>query len=129
MKPAQQEVRRGSRRDAVTMFAASAALKKPTGYSSWIAVDSTAAVASAPEADGKALGQYSMHGTRSKDVRPQGDALGAATGEIMRSILVITLLFILILLAFSQVWVPKVMGWDQSVITDSATAPALPASR
>ncbi|HXV29569.1 MAG TPA: hypothetical protein VD840_04470 [Sinorhizobium sp.] len=39
----------------------------------------------------------------------------------MRSVLVITLICIFILLAFSQVWVPKVMGWDQNVITDSGT--------
>jgi len=40
----------------------------------------------------------------------------------MRSVLVITLIFILILLAFSQVWVPKLTGWDRNVITESGIA-------
>lgn len=47
----------------------------------------------------------------------------------MRSVLVIMLICIMIVLAFSEVWLPKLIEWDQGVIATSGTAPTTPASR
>ena len=59
---------------------------------------------------------------------PQKPTLNrSAKRGTVRSVIIIILVCIVILLAFSKIWLPALMGWDQGVITDSGISS--PASR
>ncbi|WP_292594475.1 hypothetical protein [Mesorhizobium sp.] len=47
----------------------------------------------------------------------------------MRSVVVIVIIFAAIVLAFSQVWLPKLLGWGSGVVTVSGLSQPLPIAR